>query len=267
MTNHRFRRLVEGWRELEDAGVPLEPLELRAGSNGHGLTIRHEPHAYEAGYIREIRLGRIAYMLPVFIRRDGPGQTIIRNCTLQAPWDDSIEWLEEDREKNAGWYTFSEETYPRKHEYPRHMVLNHRMAGTLSRGCIREGVLLGVGRAPVPETYGSGDKIPITLKILDQWDCEPSATFNLQLTRCRTLAKETHKSARGPLFSSRDPVVVHNTLRALPAPVTEDRDEKKEWDEIIAAIQFCAAAVKDAQNKRREDELARLSGLSVSTGM
>ena len=80
------------------------------------------------------------------------------------------------------------------------MVLNHQMIGSLRRGDIREGVLLGVGRVSIPETYRGGEEVAITLIVRDQWDCEPSATFNLQLTRCRTRANGVAQSNRGPSF-------------------------------------------------------------------
>jgi len=204
MAIHRFSRFIEDWRELEGAGIPLEPLNFRVGSDSRGLLIRHEPHPYEDGYVREIRLGRIAYMVPVFIRRDAPGKTIIRNCTLRAPWDDYIEFLEENTKKNAGWYTFSEDAYPPKHEYPRNMVLNHRITGALSRGDIREGLLLGLGKVPPPEEHHSGDKIPVIVSVVDQWDYESSAVFKLQLMRCENRANEIPKRKRKPLLSCRD---------------------------------------------------------------
>jgi hypothetical protein len=113
MTIHRLGRLVENWRELEDADIPLEPLEFRQGvkPNG-GLTIRQMPTDYNEAVIREIE-GRVAYVMPVFIRRDEPGRTIIRNCTLHVPWDDSVEWLDQDKKINRGWYAFSRVYPPR----------------------------------------------------------------------------------------------------------------------------------------------------------
>lgn len=257
MRIHRPDRFVTAWRELEEAGIPLEPELLRADViRNYGLTMRRRLRGFDEPCIREIRLCRVAYVLPVSIRRDEAGRTIIRDCTLRAPWEDEIEWLEEDTEKNAGWYTFSEQTYPRMHEFPREMVLNHRMTGTLRRGDIREGVLLGLGKAPVPETYRSGDKIPITLTILDQWDCEPSATFDFRLTRRRTRAQEIRKSARGPLLSRRDPVVTTtNRIEARPMPVTKACDEKTRRGELFREMMAYLSAIELAgvgPNKKKE---------------
>src|ERR1700720_4567643 len=179
MATHRLGRLVGDWHELEDAGIPLEPMKNRVGIKPNaGLTIRQMPTDYNEAVIREIE-GRVAYVMPVFIRRDEPSRTIIRNCKLHVPWDE-VEWLEEDEKRNRGWYAFSR-GYPPKHEYARDTVLNHRMKCILSLGDIREGLLLAVGKVPPPEMYRDGEIIPIRFSILDQWDCEPSVTFKLPL--------------------------------------------------------------------------------------
>jgi len=235
MAIHRFSRLIEDWRELEGAGIPLEPINFRVGLDSRGLLIRHEPHPYEDGYVREIRPGRIAYMVPVFIRRDAPGKIIIRNCALRAPWDDFIEFLEEDTVKNAGWYTFSEDTYPRKHEYPRNMVLNHHIAGTLSRGDIREGLLLGIGRVSPPEKYRSGDRIPIVLTIVDQWDCELPAVFYLQLVRCANPTIGTPNRRRKSLFSCRD-VAAPTGKSVARSGSGKNPPSDQDWENLYAGL-------------------------------
>ena len=235
MAIHRLSRLIEDWRELEGAGIPLESMNFRVGLDSRGLLIRHEPHPYEDGYVREIRPGRIAYMVPVFIRRDAPGKTIIRTCALRAPWDDFIELLEEDTEKNAGWYTFSEDTYPRKHEYPRNMVLNHRIAGALSRGDIREGLLLGIGRVSPPEKYRSGDRIPIVLTIVDQWDCELPAVFELPLTRCPKPPNQNAKRKRPSLLSCRD-VAAPTGKSVARSGSGKNPPSDQDWENLYASL-------------------------------
>jgi hypothetical protein len=220
MTIHRFGRLGQDWRELEESGIPLEPLEFRVGVNSNGgMTIRQYDTPYESG-IRELRSGRVAYVLSVFIRRNDPGRTIIRNCSLDVPWDDSVEWLEEDKSGNRGWYTFWENSYPPQHEYARGRVLNHRLICTLSRGAFREGLLLAVGKMRPPETYCDGDIIPITLTILDQWDCKRSAIFKLRLERCPALVKKIKESTRGSRLSRLDRIIDRSTHSA-PAQEAE----------------------------------------------
>jgi hypothetical protein len=220
MTIHRFGRLEDDWRELVNSGIPLEPLKFRVGVNSNGgMTIRQYDTPYESG-IQELRSGRVAYVISVFIRRDEPGKTIIRGCSLDVPWDDSVEWLEEDKRRNRGWYTFWENSYPPMHEYARGRVLNHRLICTLSRGAFREGLLLAVGKMRPPETYCDGDIIPITLRILDQWDYETPAIFKLRLERCRALDKKIKESTRESLLSRRDRIIARLTHSA-PAQEAE----------------------------------------------
>ena len=110
-----------------------------------------------------------------------------------------------------------------------------------------------MGTVPIPDEYCSGDKIPITVCIRDEWDCEPSATFDLQLTRCR--ANEVRKSTRGPLLSRRDPVVPDNPLKATPTPVKKDYDEVEHFMEAVSAVTPYLSAMKRSgvgrNNKKR----------------
>jgi hypothetical protein len=187
MAIHRLGRLAQDWRELEESGTPLEPFEFRVGVNSNReVTIRQYETEYESG-IRELRSGRIAYVISVFIRRNEPGKTTIRDFSLDVPWDNSVEWLDEGTGRNRKWYAFSKQTYPPPHEFARETVLNHRMKCTLSRGAFREGVLLAVGQVRPPEEYRHGGIIPITFTILDQWDRKLPAVFKLRLERCRAL--------------------------------------------------------------------------------
>jgi hypothetical protein len=224
MAIHRPGRLAGDWDELECAGIPLEPLKFRVGVKPNcGLTIRQMPTDYDEALIREIE-GRVAYVMPVFIRRDEPGRTIIRGCTLHVSWDD-VEWLDEDKKRNRGWYAFSKE-YPPKHEYARDTVLNHRMKCILSRGDIREGLLLAVGKVRPPEIYRDGEIIPIRFSILDQWDCESSVVFQLPLVRDRRRANKIPRSKRGPLFSRPDYIApVEN--REAPDPAKNAKEDKQ----------------------------------------
>ena len=225
MPIHKLGRLVEDWRELEAADIPLEPMKVRVGANPNaGLTIKQMPTDYGEAMIREFK-HCVAYVMPVFIRRDGPARTIIRACTLDVPWDDSVEWLDQDKKRNRGWYTFSRD-YPPKHEYARDTVLNDRVKCILSRGDIREGLLLAVGKVRPPETYRNGEIIPIRFRILDQWDCEASVTFQLPLVRGHHRATEIPTSKRGPLFSRPD-YIAPVEKQTAPGPTKSAKREKR----------------------------------------
>jgi len=225
MAIHRPGRLVEDWHELEDADIPLEPLEFRVGIKPNaGLTIRQMPTAYSEAVIREF--GHcVAYVMPLFIRRDEPAKTIVRDCKLHVPWDDSVEWLDEDKKINRGWYAFSR-VYPPKHEYARDTVLNHRMKCILSLGDIRDPHQHAVGKVRPPETYRNGEIIPIRFSILDQWDCEPSVTFQLPLVRGHHRANEIRRSKRGPLLSRPD-YIAPVEEREAPKRTKSAKEEKQ----------------------------------------
>jgi len=237
MATHKTERLVEHWLELESAGIPLEPRKFRVGAElNAGLMIRQMPSEYGEAKIRELNDGRVAYVMPVFIRRDEPGKTIVRACTLDVPWDECVEWLDEDTKRNRGWYTFSRD-YPPKHEYARDTVLNHRMKCVLSRGDIREGLLLAVGKVRPPETYRQGEIVPISFSILDQWDCHPSVIFQLPLERnplVRYLnrANQSSRGKRKPLFDCRDRIPPVEERQ-----VTDSVKSAKEEKRLHAAIE------------------------------
>jgi len=238
--NSQKKRLA-AWDDLEKAGIPLELPEYRVGlKSDAGLTIRQMELPYEECEIRELGDGRVAYVLPVFMRRDRPGKTVVRQITLHAPWDDLIEWLTEGEKRNRGWYTF-DRNIPQ--QYARHSVVNHRLRCTLAPGDMREGLLLGVGRVRPPENYRDGEIIPISLSVLDQWDAELSVTFEMRLNRCRYLAKIARP--RGPLLSKRDLI---KDCEA-PVPRTPPTDE-----EIFQDLKECMAAISAIGRARAAEQ-------------
>jgi len=228
-------QLAVAWRELEEAGIPLEPRKFRIGVRPNaGLMIRQMPTDYCEAKIRELNDGRVAYVMPVFIRRDEPGKTIVRGCTLGVPWDESIEWLEEDEKRNRGWYTFSRD-YPPKREFARATVLNHRMICTLSRGDIREGLLLAVGKVRPPEQYRDGQVIPIRFSILDQWDCEPYLMFQLPLERSRHRVDEKPRPRRNrvPLLSQPDYTTSFEKVGSPDAAMSDEQEAQAHNQKVL----------------------------------
>ncbi|MFZ0522622.1 MAG: hypothetical protein WAN14_17540 [Candidatus Acidiferrales bacterium] len=110
MANRDFAKLVRQWGELDAAGIPLEPPENRVGldarNSGTGLTIRLGRPRWRSE-IRELKNGQFGFIVPVFIRRDRPGKTIILDAWIGTSWPDaSIEWLDDPRheEKHPGYY-------------------------------------------------------------------------------------------------------------------------------------------------------------------
>jgi hypothetical protein len=176
---------------LDAAGIPLEPLEDRVGldarNSGSGLTIRPGRPRWRSE-IRELKSGQFAFILPVFIRRDRPGKTIILDAWIGTSWQDtSIEWLEdpEHKEKHPGYYNLPDDT----ERFLREEVLNHRIINcVLARGDIRAGLLLAVGSLP-PDDYEDHAEILISLNLLDQWDAEHRLMLPARMNRNPRRAK------------------------------------------------------------------------------
>ena len=222
MPNHDARRLVEHWTDLEAASIPLEPSEYRIGfdaqNSGAELTIKPGRDHWRA-QIRELKGGRLAYILPIFVRRDRPGRTVIRDAWIAAPWPDPVELIGDLKEETKPAYY----AFPGDAEiFQRDDVLNHRLHCVLARGEIREGLLLGLGSRP-PDGFNDQDKIHVTLGILDQWDDELTVTLEMKIRRLPPRAKPVITSTRGPLLSRRDILPSSPPLVAPHDPTGETR--------------------------------------------
>jgi hypothetical protein len=250
MKIHNLPKLVKDWGDLEAAGIPLEPLGNRIGIDprnpGTGLTIRVGRDRWR-NQICELKNGRFAYVLSIFVRRNDPGKTIIRECWISPPWvDTNIEWLEDPREEgqHPWWYKIPSDT----EHFAREKVLNHRMHGGLSKGDIREGLLLAVGGCP-PETYKDHDEVTVTFTIMDQWDCEHSATLQMRINRRPPRAKAITKRTRGPLLSRRDVIAPARSSIAPPVPTAESNKKNAE------AIRSSLDKVNRFNSERKHAEL------------
>ena len=221
MSIHHFGELAQQWRDLEAAGIPLAPLENRVGidarTSGRVLTIRSGSDHPGRSEIRELKYGRFGYILSVFVRRDAPGKTIIRDSWIAPPWEDpTFEWLADpkDEGQHPAWYTLPGDT----EQFARVEVINHRISCVLSYGNFREGLLLGVGCERPPDTYKNYDKVPVGFTILDQLDFRHPAKFQMRMNRLPARVKETYKRTRPRLFSFPDIKVPRPSLIAPPAP-------------------------------------------------
>jgi hypothetical protein len=228
MANSDIAALARDWSELEAAGIPLEPLEDRAGLDTRkrdvGLTIRAGADRWRSE-IRELKDGRFGYIVPVFVRRDHPGKTIILDCWISPPWLDTNVALVDDPVEGThpGYYNLPHET----ERFMREHVLNHRMNCTLSRGEIRDGFLLGVGLRP-PDAYANNQLVEVTVGVVDQWDDEHSAKVQMRMHRLPARHKEIYKSARGSLLSRRDVIPAGRSWISPPDPPKKSLKEEKE---------------------------------------
>jgi len=228
MANHDAPQLFQDWNRLNAAGIPLEPLENRVGidtkKSGTGLTVRAGRDRWRSE-IRELKNGRFAFILPVFVRRDRPGKTIICDAWIETSWPDtSIEWLDdpEQEEKHPGYFNLPGDT----ERFLREEVLNRRfISRTLARGDIRSGLLLAVGSRP-PDIYKDKDLVPITFTVMDQWDREEKLPLRMKMYRRPARAVAIHTSARGPLLSRRDVIVPTRPYVAPPQPAPESREKE-----------------------------------------
>ena len=225
MPNHDVQRLARYWTALEAASIPLEPPEYRVGldarNSGAALTITPGRDHWRSE-IRELKNGRVAFIVPVFIRRDRPGKTIMRDVWIAAPWPDLIELLADPKEgSNSAYYAFPDDP----ESFPRKDVLNHRLHCVLARGDIREGLILGLGLCP-PDEFKDEKKVRVTLGILDQWGNERTAELEMKINRLRPRVKPVITSARGPLLSRRDNPPPTRPLVAPRDPTAESREKE-----------------------------------------
>lgn len=220
--------MKKDWNALVAAGIPLEPLENRicdyAKAFATGLTLRPGSDLWRSR-ITEFKPFHFAYVLPVFVRCDGPGKKIICDAWIGTPWPDTnIQWLDDPREgKNPGYYGFPGERFPREE------VLNHRIKCVLSRGDTRDGLLLAVGSAP-PDEYKHRDKVNINLTLVEQWDHEHKLPMRVTLYRGAKGAKPISSlcTRNSPLLSRRDVIPPPDPPRPARAPMTEE-EEAEFW--------------------------------------
>ena len=206
MGNMECQELLKIWGDLESQGIPLEPMEYRTStkcSRVHRGLVIEQIGDLSGNIIFELDNHQTGYVLNPSILCDLPGETFVMDCWIEAPWEEEFFELLSDPAENGSRsvaYSFS-----KTWEYPRSEVINHRLKGALRRGSVREGLLLGVGWARLPETYREGAQIPITLNILDQWGRIHFSLFTMWLVNRVPLQKPIRrKNAREGLFSKRD---------------------------------------------------------------
>jgi len=86
-------------------------------------------------------------------------------------------------------------------EYPRDIVLNHRIGVVVKPGQPLEGVLLGQSPTRIPSEYSHGFKLPLTLTFLDGFDTPHTAELDVPVDE--HLGSKTGRSIRGSLYAPR----------------------------------------------------------------
>jgi hypothetical protein len=238
------------WEGFEERGVPLEPLQFRQrpqGISNDGLVVRQQDGPTWA-MITELDFGAFGYLLEPFILQTGPGKIFIMDSWLVVPWDDPvIEWLPDPVSDIHGevYYSLSDTL-----QFPREDVLNHRLKGALrQRGDIRQGLLLGRGPMPPPDTYKDGARITVTLRVVDQWDRTYSGPFKMLLSRSQARRPAAPKRKLKSLFSSRDLVrppsfaerYGMSAARSVPDPYA---DSEKMTNRMLAECELEMALIR-----------------------
>jgi hypothetical protein len=244
------KELYDDWKGFEARGVPLEPLQFRLrprGCSNDGLVVRQQDGS-TLDMIIELDFGAFGYVLEPFILQTGPGKLIIMDSWLVVPWEDPlIEWLPDPVSNipSTSIYSLSKTL-----EFPREDVLNHKLKGALRRGDIRQGLLLGRGPMPPPDTYKDGARITVTLRVVDQWDRTYSAPFKMLLSRSQARKSAAPKRKRKSLFSSRDPVRLRPSfaeqyrLSAAPSVPKPCADSEKMINQMLEEYEAGMAPIR-----------------------
>ena len=170
-------------RRLIEAGCPLDPeVEHQVREVQQGLEI------YQSGtliqtWMFDLKSGGMGLVLSCGIFNRAARNLHLQQFRVRLPWDDpSFDWLEDPYHKSP-----REEVYefPRSYEFPRNVVLNHRIGcqGLLIPGAVMDGYLLGAGLMPIPEQYLHRQRMNIQLEIIDSSGREYGGEFQVLVDR------------------------------------------------------------------------------------
>jgi len=216
MGKQKLQHHLALWADLELAGIPLAPVQNRSGFDAEPPLTITLGRDHSCARIKELKNGSFGYILPVFVRRNLPGETIIRDVWIQTSWfDNCIEWIDYPRfpGSHPDCYFFAGDT----ERFSSETVLNHQFLGTLSKGNIREGLLLANGLRP-PDEYKHNDAVTIILNILDQWDALHSAELQIKIKRLPKRRMAVNSRPRRSLLARPDIIVPPRSYIAPPAP-------------------------------------------------
>ncbi len=189
--------------QLRNAGIPLDGEVVRKlTAAGSSLSITQSGTVVQ-NEVFDLNNGGTGYLISLLISNDDADRTIsIDHFRLEIPWDEpTFRWLPKPfgRRPSARTYRFPrggpEDLVPE-------VVLNHRI-GRLGRfypGDWIDGYLLGIGEAPIPESYIDRQGVEMTLSI-----CESrGSVIPLDITLCcRRIRASRRGLSRGALRANR----------------------------------------------------------------
>ena len=198
-------------RRLVAAGCPLDIEEVAQGnaqaSPGDLLISQVNGDLLNTAFDLD---GWTVYILDLEIASDVPGLVVIRYIELDPPWPDPQVYLLPDPadsgERRDDEYAIPGTTIV----YPRNLVINHRVGaqGKLRRGDILDGLLLGLGFAPIPDCFRHGDMVDARFCIGDQFGRRFPSKVSLWVDRSAKHLPRRPKQPRRGLFQQRDHATV-----------------------------------------------------------
>src|SRR5713101_2148143 len=158
------------FEELRQHGIPIDGEVLREMKDAcRGLSLSQSPIAIDTA-VFDLPCGGTGYRLGINMYNESYRIISPLEYRLEIPWHESqFRWLEKPWTK-----------VPRESVYlfPSHGlaghdpedVLNHRLGskGKLLPGDVLDGLLLGVGQAPIPEQYKDRQAVWMLLSVIDQ---------------------------------------------------------------------------------------------------
>jgi hypothetical protein len=171
-------------RRLMEAGCPLDPeVEHQVREAQQDLEI-HQSGTRIQTWMFDLKSGGMGLVLSCGIFNRAVRNLHVQQFRVRLPWDDpNFDWLEDPHHKSP-----REEFYefPRSYEFPRDVVLNHRIGcqGLLiPPGAVLDGYLLGAGLMPIPEQYVHRQGMNIHLEVFDSGGREYGGEFQVVVDR------------------------------------------------------------------------------------
>jgi hypothetical protein len=167
----------------------------------HGLIVRSYA-GYDGTYAFDTASRDTGFVAEVQIICDYP--VVIDALEVELPWCTVDEW---ETKPCNGRFDYPVCAFPgeRNRTFPAARVLNDRILGRISKGTSLNGVLVGVGRGPIP-AQEHGDSVKADLVFHTIGEDRLVARLEVELRRVRQ-ERAVHKPAtrRVPLFPPEDP--------------------------------------------------------------
>ena len=134
----------------------------------------------------------------------------VSHIELELPWKQTYFWWLEDPEVIDGPWRCYRFVGDSPLEFPRNIVVNHRLQVTrpFSAGESAEGLLLGISCDPIPAEFSQGKMIPSFLVLYDQFSHPYRAPIELWTDGTRRNKRPARSGAKrkGGLLDKRDPI-------------------------------------------------------------